>query len=61
MPTPAGSDGAAAISGGGTAETDEAAQQEEYTERDGEDVPAAQTITDCVEGVGHDDEQPDEH
>src|SRR3546814_15890588 len=33
----------------------------EYTERDGEDVPAAQTIVDCVNGVGHDDEQPDEH
>lgn len=44
-----------------TAETDEPAQQKEYTERDGEDVPAAQTIIDCVKGIGHGDEQPDEH
>ena len=52
---------AAAISAGCTAEIYEPAQQKEYAERNGEDVPPAQTITDCVKGVGHDDEQPDEH
>ena len=52
---------AAAMSVGCTAEFYEPAHQKEYTERDGEDVPAAQAIMDCVEGVGHDDEQPDEH
>ena len=56
-----GGNEAAAISAGCTAETYKPAQQKEYTERNGEDVPAAQTISDCVKGVGHDDEQPDEH
>jgi hypothetical protein len=51
---------AAAISAGCTAELYEPAQQKEYAERDGEDVPAAQTVMDCVKGIGHDDEQPDE-
>jgi len=63
QPTAAGTprSAAAAISGGCPAEIYEPTQQKVYTERDGEDVPAAQIITDCVKGVGHDDEQPDEH
>ena len=50
-----------AISAGCTAELNEPAHQKEYAQGDGEDVPTAQTVTDCVKGVGHDDEQPDEH
>ena len=49
-----------AISAGCTAEFYEPAHHQEYTEHDGEDVPATQAITDCVNGVGHDDEQPGE-
>jgi hypothetical protein len=44
-----------------SAETDESAQQKEDADRDGEDVPYAQAVIDCVEGVGHDYEDPDEY